>query len=583
MKNQFIIETIESRTGDMTLKVDGYFLHSKYNPILEAQKFAENNYEPHQVHILFGYGLGYIVDSLKEQLKFGEPLIVIDPLFDDSLLEVQTRHKATEVGKALYNSKYIDELEYIVDAIEEVDFKKNFKIICSPNYEKILPEVYLQLLKKVKNIQKSNMVNENTIIKYSETWQKNFSTNLLALFEDRSLTNLEKIYSCPVIIASGGPSLTKQLPLLKKIQDKVIIIVAGSTINSILPYGIVPDYVASIDATEKNYYQFQGLELDDSQLFYSVFNHPDIRGEFNNKGYAFTASSDRTIHSYLTEKIGLNLPVMVGGGSVAQYAFSLAQYISSGPIALIGQDLAYTNNQSHAANNKQVERIEESWKASDNMFKVEGFDGDDVWTSSMFNSMKITFEQMMGNCPPKNIVFNCTEGGVKLKGFKQKTFNDFCKEYVQGEPPKKKLRIENQAYTVTQEEWENLKEILEDELKVYDQIMKQLLKGLIALENNKSTTFFNNKTLKKLDKVDKEVAELYPKVQMDFIVTPITLEVLKGFLEKENETPAEKYTRVYKQTKTLYTKLLEATKKSKSYTENVINRIDNEKLMKSEE
>lgn len=583
MNNQYIIETIETKTGDITLKVNDYFLHSKYNPKIEARKFAENHYEPHHVHILFGYGLGYIVDSLKEQLKFNEPLIVIDPLFDDSLLlEVQARHKATEIEKILYNSESIERLEYIVGAIKDLDYQQTFKIICSPNYEKIFPEVYLQVLKKVKNIQQSNMVNENTIIIYSETWQKNFNANLLTLFEDRNLTKLEQIYSCPVIIASGGPSLTKQLPLLKKIQDKVIIIVAGSTINSILPFGIIPDYITSIDATEKNYNQFKDLELNSSQLLYSVFNHPGIREKFGNRGYAFTASADRTIHHYLTEKIGLSLPVMVGGGSVAQYAYSLAQYISSGPIALIGQDLAYTNNQSHAANNKQAKQIEENLMTSDNLFTVEGFDGEDVLTSSMFNSMKITFEQMIENYPPKNIVFNCTEGGVRLRGFEQKTFIDFCEEYIQEELPSK-VNIEDQAYTVSEDEWRNLQEILEGELKVYDQIIKYLLIGLKALESNKSNMIFNNKTLKRLDKVDKKIAELYQNVQMDFIVAPITLEVLKGFLEKENETPVEKYTRVYNQTKTLYIKLLEATRKSKSYTENTIEQIRYEKIAKGEE
>ncbi|MEK5483886.1 MULTISPECIES: motility associated factor glycosyltransferase family protein [unclassified Viridibacillus] len=577
------LEELKAKTGHSVLKIDGYLLHSKYNPIIEAQKFAEKQYEPHHIHILFGYGLGYIVDSLKEQFKFDEPLVVIDPLFDDSLLEVQARHKANGVDKLLYNSNSIKKLEYIVNNIKELGVQKNIKIICSQNYEKIFPEIYLRVLKKVQNIQRSNIINENTLLLYSEIWQKNFSANLISLFEDRNLLRLEQLYSCPVIIASGGPSLSKQLPLLKEIQSKVIIIVAGSTINSILPSGIVPDYVVSIDATEKNFNHFKGLELDGSQLLYSVFNHPEIRGEFNNRGYAFTSSSDWAIQRYLTEKIGLNLPVIFGGGSVAQYAYSLAQYMSSGPIALIGQDLAYTNNQTHAANNKQVESIEEGWKASDSMFTVEGFDGEDVWTNSVFNSMKITFEQMIENSPPTNAVFNCTEGGVRLNGFEQKTFNEFCEEYIQGEFPNKEKCIENISYIVSQDEWENLKGILEYELEDYDQIKRQLLKGLTALENNNSNTTFSNQTLKSLDKVDKEIAVLYPKVQMDFIVAPITLEVLKSYLEKEKETPAEKYTRVYNQTKTLYSKLLEATKKSRIYTENIIKRIDNEKIIKSGE
>ncbi|MFJ8102421.1 motility associated factor glycosyltransferase family protein [Lysinibacillus sp. NPDC096212] len=583
MKNQFIIETIETKTGNMTLKVNDYFIHSKYNPIIEAQKFAETHYESHHVHILFGYGLGYLVDSLKEQLKFGEPLIVIDPLFDDSHLEVQARHKDNEFDKFLYNSKSVNKLEYIIDTIKGLELQKNFKIICAPNYDKLFPEMYLQVLKTVKDIQQKNMVSENTIYRDSELWQKNLSENLISIFEDRNLNKLQQIYSCPVIIASGGPSLTKQLPLLKEIQDNVIIIAAGSTINSLLAFGIEPDYVASIDGTEASYNQFKDLNLQKTKLMYTIFSNPKIRTQFNNLGYAFTAISDDSIYNYLNNKLDVNLPKIVGGGSVAQYAFSIAQYISSGPIALIGQDLAYTDNQTHAANNKQTKRIEESWRVSDNMFAVEGFDGEDVWTSTSLYSMKLTFEQMIENYPSNNIIFNCTEGGARLNGFKQKTFNDFFEQYIQKERPNKEIGIENQTYIVAQDEWKNLKEILEGELKEYDQIIKHLIKGLNTLESNRSNTTFNNKTLKKLDKVDKEVAELYSKVQMDFIVVPITLRVLKGFLEKENETTTEKYTRVYNQTKTLYAKLLDATRKSKSYTENTIERIDNEKIIKSEE
>ncbi|WP_313892595.1 6-hydroxymethylpterin diphosphokinase MptE-like protein [Psychrobacillus sp.] len=581
MEKQFVIETIETKSGHMTLKVNDYFLHSKYNPIAEAQKFVEKQYEAHHVHILFGYGLGYIVDSLKRQFKFNEPLIVIDPLFDYSLIEVQARHKENEMDKLLYNSESINTLEYIIDSTKELDFLNSFKVICSPNFDKLFPETFLQVLKTVKDIQQKSKVNENTVIRDSEAWQKNLSENLISIFEDRNLESLHQKYSWPVVVASGGPSLTKQLTLLKSIKDDVIIIAAGSTINSLLAVGIEPDFVASIDGSEASYNQFKDLNLKKTQLMYTVFNNPGIREKFSNSNYAFMASSDVTIYNYLESKLGVTLPKILGGGSVAQYAYTLAQYISSGPIALIGQDLAYTNNQTHAANNKQAEEIEESWKASDNMFTVEGFDGENVWTSTMFYSMKLTFEQMIENYPPVNVVYNCTEGGAKLNGFAQKNFNDFCEEYIHEKKPNKE--IDNQSYLVSQDEWKKLQGILEDELKDYDQIIKHLLKGLAALENNNSSTVFNNKILKKLDKVDIEIAKLYPNVQMDFIVSPITIEVLKGFLEKENETSVEKYTRVYNQTKTLYYKLLEATKKSKMYTENVIKRIDSEKIIKSEE
>ncbi|MGE7836036.1 motility associated factor glycosyltransferase family protein [Viridibacillus arvi] len=576
METQMNVENIETKSEYMTLKVNGFFLHSKYDPQKESSLFAEKSYKPHFIHILFGYGLGYIADSLVQQFKYGETLIVIDPLLDSGLIKVQDRHREKELK--VYNSYYIQKLENLLEG-KTKEYQRTIQVVCSPNYEKIFPEIYVNLLREVKSIQQNNEVNEATIRMFAEVWQKNFSENLISILENGNLSNLYQAYDYPVVVASGGPSLTKQLPLLKEIQENVIIIAAGSTINSLLAYGIEPDYVVSVDGGEANYNHFMDLKLNKARLIFSAFNHPLIINSFENESYAFVASRDHFIQQYLHDKFNITIPKIVGGGTVAHYAFSIAQYISSGPVALIGQDLAYTNSKTHAISNKHEQEIDKNFMEKNRAFKTKGYYGDDVITSPVFYSMKTTFEQIIDIVPPKVPVYNCTEGGVYLKGFSQKSFTDFTDEFVE-----KKATIKNHLSNETIPlKWDKVIKVLESEIQMYNKIKAQLNSGLQELTINKSNNTISQKTLMKLEKIDKKIAAYFKEVSMEYIVAPITTDVLRNYLEQENETNQEKYNRVYKQTKELYSRLIEATNQSQLYTKDVINRIIDEKLPRNED
>ncbi|PKC53047.1 hypothetical protein RhiirA1_480136, partial [Rhizophagus irregularis] len=52
------VERLTAKSGVPTLKINDYYIHSKYDPIREAQQIAERQYTPHHAHIIFGYGCG---------------------------------------------------------------------------------------------------------------------------------------------------------------------------------------------------------------------------------------------------------------------------------------------------------------------------------------------------------------------------------------------------------------------------------------------------------------------------------------------------------------------------------------------
>jgi len=65
------IDVVTSRSGHLVPKVEGYQIHSVYNPIKEATQFVENHMnkiEGHNKFLIFGGGYAYHINALAEHL-----------------------------------------------------------------------------------------------------------------------------------------------------------------------------------------------------------------------------------------------------------------------------------------------------------------------------------------------------------------------------------------------------------------------------------------------------------------------------------------------------------------------------------
>lgn len=565
------IELLASKKNIPTVTVNGLLLHSKYDPVVEAERIAQANYLMHHTIILFGYGLGYIVDELLKTVG-NEQIVIIDPLIEVGQLEICERHKK-EKKVVYWEASHTNTLGYTIASLSEgLELKLN--VICSTNYDTLFQKEYYELLRYLRDFQNKTQINNNTVTIFAQQWQKNMAYNVPSIVRDESLSVLHNKFELPVVIASGGPSLTKQLPLLKKLEEHVIIIAAGSTINSLIASNIEPDFVVSIDGGEPNYNHFKDLKCEKARLIYSTFNHHGIRHSFTNKAYVFTAMQQGAIKNYLQDKFNMDVPMVLGGGTVAHFTYSIAHLFNSGPIAILGQDLAYTNNQTHAQNNKHIQKVERLDELNLDLIKVEGYYGEEVLTSRSFNSMKMTFEEIMKFHIPEVPVYNCTEGGIKIKGLPQMAFQEFVDEYV--DLNKKKDMDILDGESSTKKTNQEIIEVLKEELDTLEELEKIIEESLQILEKNNSKTQFRQNTLKKLNRLDKMIERLSKNVQIHFLVNPITIEIEMAFLEQPNETPEETYNRVFKQSKTLYERLLEAYKTSKVLTAEVIGKLNEE-------
>lgn len=549
------IEETQSKIGLPILKINNYFLHSKYDPIKESQQFANKHFKSGHIHFVFGYGRGYFIEQLLMKCTNDELIVVVEPI----LKNIKVKHPHLKIIESNEESVLKEEIGKLNTVISQK------VVLCSPNYDKLCMQEYKIFLEIINNKFKLDTVNEVTVRRFSMEWQRNYLFNLNNSRDDAPLSELYNSFELPVVIASGGPSLTKQLPLLKKIRKNVVLIAAGSTLNTLQANNIKPDFVVSIDGGEPNYLHFKEVFYNDVSLIYSMLHHYKINDSFDSLNYYFLPEHLPSLKQHFDSISDNSITTCLLGMSVANAAFEIATKLTSGPIALIGQDLAYTDGKTHAEGNKNFQTITEEFKIKQGLFPVKGYYGDIILTNDSFFSMKDSFEQIKRKYCADRIIYNCTEGGVNIDGFTNIPFKSFTEQFIKMNvecilSPKGKNNKIN----------ENIIDYLQNEIEAFTKAKRLIQNNLSLLVTNKSKTSFSSSTLKRMEKNDEEIESLLNETSFSVIADPIRLDVLKNYHPKTNESNEEAYSRVFNQNKELYNRMLHAIEITKDFTLQVI-------------
>ncbi|ELK4667172.1 motility associated factor glycosyltransferase family protein, partial [Campylobacter coli] len=85
------------------------------------------------------------------------------------------------------------------------------------------------------------------------------------------------------IVVSAGPSLAKQLPLLKIYQEKAVIFCADGALSMLEKEGIIPDYILNLEFKECHAIKFFQNKNKLSLSILSCATHPNVVNFLNNK------------------------------------------------------------------------------------------------------------------------------------------------------------------------------------------------------------------------------------------------------------------------------------------------------------
>ncbi|HAA2026763.1 TPA_asm: DUF115 domain-containing protein [Campylobacter jejuni] len=246
----------------------------------------------------------------------------------------------------------------------------------------------------------------------------------------KELLSKRKNLSDTAIIVSTGPSLTKQLPLLKKYASKATIFCADSSYPILAKHGIKPDYVCMLERTEltAEFFNHDFGEFDKDIVFICA-------GVVHPKAIEYLKGRNLVI----TQKV-LAFPYYINlkdfsyaavGLSVAHTLSYLATYLSHKNIIFIGQDLAYAENGNSHPDDYQNSANYESQMYEHILTTAYGGNGK-VETHSIWLLFKNWFEnEMIPNTRKMGITtYNCTEGGARIEGTIEKPFLWACENLL---------------------------------------------------------------------------------------------------------------------------------------------------------
>jgi len=391
MKDRKIEVILAKDNENYTLKINGFFLHSSYNPIKEAATFAKNNIEKinrRDFVIVYGVGLGYHIREILKILDKNAVLYVFD--LDEEVFNLAQQYGCiNDILKDQRLKLYIGNNEIFYSKFKEMLGIVEDLIVYEPSV-RLLSDKYADFREILVNF----ILGKIAVEKFGEIAQLNVEKNLKQDFKliEEFLEVCRKDYK-PVVLVAAGPSLDDALGYLKQVRDKVKIFAVGSALKNLLKNEIVPDMFCIIDPQEIVYEQIKGLE---------TLNVP----------MCFLASaSSKAVENYLGPKyIFFNdvneygSVVVETGKSVSTAVLSIAILSGAKNIFFVGLDLAFVNNKFHCNNYPHRDKINNSI-----YMKVEGVSGDLVSTTRGMYYFKTWIEKKISKHADINFI-NLSKG-----------------------------------------------------------------------------------------------------------------------------------------------------------------------------
>tara|TARA_A100001011_G_scaffold397097_1_gene497043 strand:+ start:1643 stop:3670 length:2028 start_codon:yes stop_codon:yes gene_type:complete len=264
--------------------------------------------------------------------------------------------------------------------------------------------------------------------------------NLFSLHEHTQTSELhDKFKGKAAIIVCPGPSLQKNINVLKKLQGKAIIICVLHALRTLQTNNIKPDIVIHIDPenlkekiVEKNgkettKWEQWLVENDLSKVDYFITS-------FDSPSEIFNLPVKQIMWMNPAIPLSKYLPLSIFdyrrvGGSVSHAAFDLAIEFGCSAVVLVGQDLAYADTgemytKAASLGNKRGDEFIKSNFGND--IEAKGHDGGKVITNEVFltfANLYSHFAKELDGLGPK--LFNCTEGGMFIEGFQHCKLEEF--------------------------------------------------------------------------------------------------------------------------------------------------------------
>ena len=464
--------------------------------VIEAQKKEFERYREYPFLYLFGIANGGIVEYLLQNKKLRQ-LVVIEPEIELVYIALNlidfSQYLATN-RLVILMQKEMTKLTTIA-LIHNSNAKyyiKVFKLLSTSNYyetyfEKEYVETYQQFIDTLRYVAEANGNDINDTFR----GVKQHFANLHRMLERYKFQDLLKCKNSELaVIVATGPSLTKQLPLLKEYQDKVTIISVDASLPILIKNGIKPDVVTTMERDEPTANFFRAVEPEDQKeivFLCASLQHKAVFDAIKQdsmviamRPFAYNSYFELDDYGYICK-----------GMSSANMAHELAFMMGFKQCVFIGQDLAFGDDLKTHADDHVITEMDPEIQAqidSGQIFEIEAYGGKGtVKTNRYWNIFKDFIEQLVEESSSIMTHYNATEGGARIKGTIEKPFVEVLEEFAS---KKEKIELEDvskeEQIRLKKQTKTKLQEIVDNSLALQEDVNKAFLhlaKSVERLEN----------------------------------------------------------------------------------------------------
>lgn len=324
-------------------------MHSERDPLREATRAAEN-YHAAAALLCVSAGAGYLFAALPASLR--NILIIESSPYCLAALILAGRFLSFHGEITLFadSLERPDALEEILPWLQGKNLKRTL-IYCHPPLLQIDKARMTRAYERVVQLFEKRSVNQATIVKFQQLWNKNIFLNRRAIAAAGTMKSIWDVHPPEAIVLAGaGPSLAESVADLKKFRARYVLIAADTALVPLARAGINPDFVFSADPQWLNHYFAQTAAVRPVWVM-----DPVVCPAIPRQAQAVGAPTLFWNNVFLadTKFRREDRGDVAHGGSVSTNAFDVAvQWLYGrsagvGRLILVGQDLSFSNRQAH--------------------------------------------------------------------------------------------------------------------------------------------------------------------------------------------------------------------------------------------
>jgi hypothetical protein len=423
------VQVVPSKTPypalSVTLEGRTLSIHSKYDPVNEAERLIAQfeNVETYQHIFFYGVGLGYHIEAFLRKYP-GKTFTIFEPepaifaLYMDRF----SLGRLTELGMTgvVLDTDPNQTAQYLAEFIKTLNHK--VLLVTLPSYSQVFAskcQFFYQLLQRLLAA-KNLYIQANRL--YQDKWVVNALINFKEVLQTENILCYPDVFKGrPAIIVGAGPSLNEELENLRYIKENGLacLFSAGSGIGPMLNVGIHPDFACSYDPNNVGKVVYQKMMADgitDIPLLFGSCVGPEVLQEYPGPKLHFITKQDPIAPFYLQTATGAELPRTSDGLTITFVLMALLGQLGANPIILVGQNLSFRNQQMYAQGiGYYPEKAQKRYMENIASVTVDSVDGGKVATTKEYQAMITDMEQLIRQFPETDFI-NTTQGGAMIRG-----------------------------------------------------------------------------------------------------------------------------------------------------------------------